>query len=290
MAKRARTKRNYSYGDKNALKAYLREIGKIQLLTAEEENSLARSVREGDQKALNRLVEANLRFVVQIAKEYQGRGLPLSDLIDEGNMGLIKAAKRFDPDRGVKFISYAIWWIRQSIRQAIREQSRLVRLPAHKERELSRIEKKYVEMTQSLGRPPTVNEVAYETERPSEEISQILRVAGRHISLSLPINEDNSSLNDVIQDPRYLDMSRRMMLESMRRSIEEGLKALSSQEEKVIRFRYGLEDGEPLTLEEVGRRLGITRERVRQIEWKAIRQLKHEVEMASLSEIGFPVV
>jgi RNA polymerase primary sigma factor len=290
MAKKARTKRSNSHSDRNALKAYLQEIGKIQLLTSEEEAVLARSVREGDQKALNRLIEANLRFVVQIAKEYQGKGLPLSDLIDEGNVGLIKAAKRFDPDRRVKFISYAIWWIRQSIRQAIREQSRLVRLPAHKERELSRIERKYVEMAQSLGRSPTVNEVAYETERPSDEVSQILRMAGKHVSLNVSINEDNNSLNDMIQDPRYLEMHRRMMLESVRRNIEEGLKTLSSQEEKVIRFRYGLEDGEPLTLEEVGRKLGITRERVRQIEWKAIRQLKHEVEMVSLSEIGFPVM
>lgn len=262
---------------RNSLKTYLQEIGKIQLISVEEEIRLARLVHEGDREALNGLVEANLRFVVQVAKEYQGRGLPLSDLIDEGNMGLIKAAKRFDPDRGVKFISYAIWWIRQSIGQAIREQSRLVRLPAHKERELSKIEKKYVEMSQSLGRPPTVNEVAWETEKPSEEVSQILRMAGKPISLNVPLNEDNSSLDDLIQDPDHEEASRKVMLDNARRSIEQGLKTLSEQEQRVIKMRYGWEDGEPLTLEEVGRRLGITRERVRQIEWKAIRQLKREV-------------
>ena len=262
---------------RNSLKTYLQEIGKIQLISVEEEIRLARLVHEGDREALNGLVEANLGFVVQVAKEYQGRGLPLSDLIDEGNMGLIKAAKRFDPDRGVKFISYAIWWIRQSIGQAIREQSRLVRLPAHKERELSKIEKKYVEMSQSLGRPPTVNEVAWETEKPSEEVSQILRMAGKPISLNVPLNEDNSSLDDLIQDPDHEEASRKVMLDNARRSIEQGLKTLSEQEQRVIKMRYGWEDGEPLTLEEVGRRLGITRERVRQIEWKAIRQLKREV-------------
>ena len=176
-----------------------------------------------------------------------------------------------------QFISYAIWWIRQSIGQAIREQSRLVRLPAHKERELSKIEKKYVEMSQSLGRPPTVNEVAWETEKPSEEVSQILRMAGKPISLNVPLNEDNSSLDDLIQDPDHEEASRKVMLDNARRSIEQGLKTLSEQEQRVIKMRYGWEDGEPLTLEEVGRRLGITRERVRQIEWKAIRQLKREV-------------
>ena len=269
-------KSNDSYQGRNSLKTYLQEIGKIQLLTPDEEICLARSVQEGDHDALNRLVEANLRFVVQISKGYQGRGLPLPDLIDEGNLGLIKAAERFDPDRGVKFISYAIWWIRQSIGQAIREQSRLVRLPAHKERELSKIEKKYVEMSQSLGRPPTVNEVAWETEKPSEEVNQILRMGGKHISLNLPINEDNGSLDDMIEDTELVEVSHQIMLDSVRKTIEEGLKLLSSQEEKVIKLRYGLEDGEPLTLEEVGRRLGITRERVRQIEWKAIRQLKRE--------------
>jgi len=272
-------------GNKSALKLYLKEISSIPLLKPEEEIKLARRIKKGDKKALNKLVESNLRFVVQVAKGYQGKGLPLSDLINEGNMGLIKAAKRFNPDKGVKFISYAIWWIRQTMRQSLREQARMIRLPANKERYLTKVEKAFFNLSQELERQPTVDEIAGEIKGSAEDVENILEMSGECLSLDATLNEDDVSLRDMVPGTDYQKLSRKMLMENLRANIERMMGVLSSQEEKVIRFRYGLEGGEPMTLEEIGKRLGVTRERVRQIEGKAIKQLRQEISEGIWSDL-----
>jgi RNA polymerase primary sigma factor len=271
--------------NKSALKLYLKEISSIPLLKPEEEIKLARRIKKGDNKALNKLVESNLRFVVQVAKGYQGKGLPLSDLINEGNMGLIKAAKRFNPDKGVKFISYAIWWIRQTMRQSLREQARMIRLPANKERYLTKVEKAFFNLSQELERQPTVDEIAGEIKGSAEDVENILEMSGECLSLDATLGEDDVSLRDMVPGTDYQKLSRKMLMENLRANIERMMSVLSSQEEKVIRFRYGLEGGEPMTLEEIGKRLGVTRERVRQIEGKAIKQLRQEISEGSWSDL-----
>lgn len=265
------------FNEMNTLKLYFKEIGSIPLIKPEEETKLARQIKKGDKKALNKLVEANLRFVVQIAKGYLGRGLPFPDLINEGNIGLIKAAERFDPERGVKFISYAVWWVRQTIRQSLMDQSRMIRLPANKERYLVKVEKAFFKLSKELERPPTANEIAKEINGSAEEVKNILEISGGCLSLNATLNEDGYSLEDMVPGTDYQRLSRKILMERLRANIEQIIDVLSSQEEKVIRFRFGLGRGEPMTLGEVGKRLGITRERVRQIEKKAVEQLCKEV-------------
>ena len=267
----------HGLSDNRALKMYLKEINKIPLLTPAEELDLALRLQKNveDKWALNKLIESNLRFVVKISKGYQGRGLPLTDLIHEGNMGLIKAAERFNPDKGVKFISYAVWWIRQSIRKAIRDQSKLIRLPAHKDRKLSQIKRIFSELAQKLGRPPTNEEMAEELDMPTEEIHEIFKVSETPISLEAPIDDDGEGrMIDIILGEDYQVFLKQMEMRSLRRNIETRFEVLSPQEKKVICFRFGLDDTPPLTLEETGRKLGVTRERARQIESKAITKLK----------------
>jgi RNA polymerase primary sigma factor len=272
-----------SSDDSSALKLYLKEIGSVPLLSAEEEIRLAKRVKKGDEEALRELVEANLRFVVSIAKRYANIGLPLADLINEGNMGLMKAARRFDCDRGFRFISYAVWWIRQSIMQAITEQSKVVRLPANKAGDLCRVEKAFGELSQRLGRSPTVAEVASGLGMDIGEIEEILKVSKNCLSLETPIgDEGESTLIDLIADDGYQAFARDMKARALREEIEGVLKTLSFREERIIKLRFGLEDGEPLTLEEIGRRLGLTKERVRQIEDKAIKRLRRTLHAKKL--------
>jgi RNA polymerase primary sigma factor len=261
--------------DSKALTLYLKEISKIPMLSPEEEIDLASKVRRGDKKSLDRLVEANLRFVVKIAKEYLGMGLPLPDLINEGNIGLMEAAKRFKPEKGFKFISYAVYWIRHFIRQALEKQARLIRLPANKERKLAKIEKALGELFKTLDRFPTADELAKHVDIPKSEIEEILKVSGEHMSLDAPIgNFDERPLSNLIPDQPYHDLEQEIRVIDLRESIERTLKTLSSQEEGVIRYRFGLGADDPLTLEEIGRRMGLTRERIRQIQEKAISQLR----------------
>ena len=273
------------FENKGALKLYLKEISSIPLLKREEEKKLARRMKRGDKKALNKMVESNLRFVVQVAKSYQGKGLPLLDLINEGNMGLIKAAKRFNPEMGVKFISYAIWWIRQTIRQSLREQARTIRLPANKERYLTKVEKAFFKLSQELERLPTADEIAQEVSGSTKDVEKILEMSGDCLSLDTALNDDDGSLGDMVPGTDFQRLSRKMVIESLRANIEQIVDVLSSQEEKVIKFRYGLEGGDPMTLEEIGKRLGVTRERVRQIEGKAIKQLREEIGDRRWSEL-----
>ena len=262
--------------DSKALTLYLKEISKIPMLNPKEEIKLATKVQRGDKKSLDRMVEGNLRFVVKISKEYLGMGLPLPDLINEGNIGLIEAAKRFRPEKGFKFISYAVYWIRHFIRQALEKQVRLIRLPANKERKLSKIERAFSELFKSLDRPPTTKEVTEKVDMSKEEIEEILKVSGEHLSLDAPVgNYDERPLANRIPDQPYNDYEYENKITDLRESIEKTLKTLTSQEEGVIRYRFGLGADDPLTLEEIGRRMGLTRERIRQIQEKAIGQLKH---------------
>lgn len=262
--------------DSKALTLYLKEISKIPMLNPKEEIKLATQVQRGDKKSLDRMVEGNLRFVVKISKEYLGMGLPLPDLINEGNIGLIEAAKRFRPEKGFKFISYAVYWIRHFIRQALEKQVRLIRLPANKERKLSKIERAFSELFKSLDRPPTTDEVTEKVDMSKEEVEGILKVSGEHLSLDAPVgNHDERPLANRIPDQPYNDYEYENKITDLRESIEKTLKTLSSQEEGVIRYRFGLGADDPLTLEEIGRRMGLTRERIRQIQEKAIGQLKH---------------
>ena len=261
--------------DSPALRLYLKEIGSVPLLSAEDEIQLAKRVEKGDEKALNNLVEANLRFVVSIAKKYMNIGLPLADLINEGNIGLMKAAKKFDYNRGFRFISYAVWWIRQAIMQAVTEQTKVVRLPANKAGALCRVEKIIKEMSQRLGHPPTVEEVASELLMQPQEIEDILKVSKKCISLETPIGEEGeSTLIDLIAHDGYQVFAQEMKNKELRDEIEGVLKTLTLREERIIKLRFGLEEGEPLTLEEIGRRIGLTKERVRQIEDKAMQRLR----------------
>ena len=258
-----------------SLDKYLQEIGKEDLITVEEEVELAQRIRKGDQEALEKLTKANLRFVVSVAKQYQNQGLSLPDLINEGNLGLIKAAEKFDETRGFKFISYAVWGIRQSILQALAEQSRIVRLPLNQVGSLNKINKAFARFEQEHERVPSPEELAQELELPREKVTDTLRVAGRHISVDAPFadGEDNSLL-DVLVNPDSPNADRGLINESLATEVERALETLTERERDIIRYFFGIGCSE-MTLEEIGEKFDLTRERVRQIKEKAIRRLRH---------------
>ena len=258
-----------------SLDKYLQEIGKEDLITVEEEVELAQRIRKGDQEALDKLTKANLRFVVSVAKQYQNQGLSLPDLINEGNLGLIKAAEKFDETRGFKFISYAVWWIRQSILQALAEQSRIVRLPLNQVGSLNKINKAFARFEQEHERVPSPEELASELELPREKVTDTLRVAGRHISVDAPFadGEDNSLL-DVLVNPDSPNADRGLINESLATEVDRALETLTERERDIIRYFFGIGCSE-MTLEEIGEKFDLTRERVRQIKEKAIRRLRH---------------
>ena len=259
-----------------SLDQYLQEIGDEGLLSAEEEVELARRIKRGDQRALERLTKANLRFVVSVAKQYQNRGLSLGDLINEGNLGLIKAAKRFDETKGFKFISYAVWWIRQAILQALAEQSRIVRLPLNRVGALHKIGKAFSGLEQEFGREPSPMEIADELDMPAHEVMDTLKISSRHLSLDAPFNDDNENrLLDVLEDEMQPSPDEALMNDSLRQEVKKALKTLSPREAEVISLYFGIGREFPMTLEEIGGRFGLTRERVRQIKEKAIARLRH---------------
>lgn len=268
--------KQFTNRDSHSLDKYLQEIGKVDLLTPEQEIEFSIKIKRGNQVALEKLVKANLRFVVSVAKQYQNQGLSLGDLINEGNLGLIKAAKRFDETRGFKFISYAVWWIRQSILQALAEQSRIVRLPLNRVGALNKISRAYNSLEQEYEREPTASEIAKELEMDLDEVSETLKMSGRHVSMDAPFNqgEENSLLDIIASDENPLpDTS--LMSASLRNEIERALSTLTEREAEVIKLYFGFDDENSLTLEEIGEQFHLTRERVRQIKEKAIRRLRH---------------
>ena len=258
-----------------SLDKYLQEIGKEDLITVEEEVELAQRIRKGDQRALEKLTRANLRFVVSVAKQYQNQGLSLPDLINEGNLGLIKAAEKFDETRGFKFISYAVWWIRQSILQALAEQSRIVRLPLNQVGSLNKINKAFSRFEQENERRPSPEELADSLDLPAEKVADTLRVSGRHISVDAPFveGEDNSLLDVLVNDDSPI-ADRTLINESLSTEVERALSTLTERERDIIKLFFGINTQE-MTLEEIGEKFGLTRERVRQIKEKAIRRLRH---------------
>ena len=259
-----------------SLDKYLQEIGKVDLITADEEVELAQRIKAGDQIALEKLTKANLRFVVSVAKQYQNQGLTLPDLINEGNLGLIKAAQRFDETRGFKFISYAVWWIRQSILQALAEQSRIVRLPLNKIGSINKINKTYAFLEQSHERPPSAEEIAKELDMTINDVKESMKNSGRHVSMDAPLVEgEDSNLYDVLRSGESPNPDRDLLHESLRTEIERALETLTPREADVIRLYFGLGNQHLMTLEEIGETFDLTRERVRQIKEKAIRRLKH---------------
>jgi RNA polymerase primary sigma factor len=262
--------------ESQSLEKYLQEIGKVDLLTPEEEVELAKRIKQGDQAALEKLTKANLRFVVSVAKQYQNQGLSLSDLINEGNLGLIKAAQRFDETRGFKFISYAVWWIRQSILQALAEQSRIVRLPLNKVGSLNKINKAFSELEQEFEREPSPEELAEMLEIPTEEVETTLGVAARHVSMDAPFVEgEDNSLLDVLENSSTPGTDSRLEYnESLRREIERSLSTLTDRQCDVIKLYFGIGVEHPMSLEDIGEKFGLTRERVRQIKDKAINKLR----------------
>ena len=257
------------------VKAYLKEIGQVPLLSAEEEQTLARAARAGDADARRRLSEANLRLVVSVAKRYAGRGLPFLDLIQEGNLGLMKAAEKFEPDRGFKFSTYATWWIRQSITRAIADQGRTIRIPVHLVEHINRVRKTAGELLRKNGREPTAEEIAVRLEMEPDRVRELLQLAQEPVSLETPVGEEEDAhLEDFIQDEEAgipVDEAGRQLL---RRELMSVLKSLTPREERVITLRFGLDDGQPRTLEELGKEFNVTRERIRQIEAKALRKLR----------------
>ena len=266
-----------------SLDKYLHEIGKVDLISIDEEIELARRIKQGDEKALDRLVKANLRFVVSVAKQYQNQGLSLPDLINEGNLGLIKAGQRFDETRGFKFISYAVWWIRQSILQALAEQARIVRLPLNKIGSLNKINKAFADLEQKFEREPTILEVSQALELAPHDIKEALRTAGRHISMDAPIGlEDDGNLYDVLLNNDIPSPDRGLVNDSLCHEIERALMTLSAREASIIRLYYGLNGDHPHTLEEISEEFALTRERVRQIKEKAIKRLKQTTKSKNL--------
>src|SRR6201987_3130692 len=262
--------------ESQSLDKYLHEIGKVDLITAEEEVILAQKIREGDQAALERLTKTNLRFVVSVAKQYQNQGLTLGDLINEGNLGLIKAAKRFDETKGFKFISYAVWWIRQSILQAIAEQSRIVRLPLNRVGSLNKISKTFSELEQKYEREPSPDELAEVLELTTSEVVDTLKISGRHISMDAPfVQGEENSLLDVLENEGEVTPDSELMNDSLRKEVQRALSTLTQREADVITLYFGLNGEHSMTLEEIGEKFNLTRERVRQIKEKAIRRLRH---------------
>ncbi len=260
-----------------SLDKYLQEISREELITAEEEVILAKKIQEGDEKALEKLTRANLRFVVSVAKQYQNQGLSLPDLINEGNLGLIKAASRFDHSRGFKFISYAVWWIRQSILQALAEQSRIVRLPLNQVGSLNKLNKTFSRLEQQFEREPLPEELSQVLDLPMDKVKDTMQLSGKHISVDAPFanGDDNNGLLDVLvnhDSPRADSM---LIMESLKREIERSLSTLTEREQEVIKLFFGIDVPHPLTLEEIGAKFDLTRERVRQIKEKAVRRLRH---------------
>jgi RNA polymerase primary sigma factor len=262
--------------ESQSLEKYLQEIGKVELISPEEEVKLAVRIKQGDQKALDKLTKANLRFVVSVAKQYQNQGLSLPDLINEGNLGLIKAAQRFDETRGFKFISYAVWWIRQSILQALAEQSRIVRLPLNKVGLTNRIQKAYSHLEQEFEREPSAEELAELLELDIEEVSSTLGISARHISMDTPLSEgEDNTLIDVLENPNAeLANSNIEHKESLKQEIDRSLRTLTERQKEVICFFFGIGVDHPMSLEDIGERFNLTRERVRQIKDKAITKLR----------------
>lgn len=260
-----------------SLDKYLQEIGRVDLITAEEEVELARKIKQGDHLALEKLTKANLRFVVSVSKQYQNQGLGLPDLINEGNLGLIKAAQRFDETRGFKFISYAVWWIRQSILQALAEQARIVRLPLNKIGSINKINKTFSKLEQEYEREPTAEEIAIALDMSTNDVFETMKNNGRHVSMDAPLSntDDGGSMYEVMEEVDSPNPSKTLIDESLRVEIERALKTLTHREADVVRLFFGLSGESPLTLEEIGERFELTRERVRQIKEKAVRRLKH---------------
>jgi RNA polymerase primary sigma factor len=270
--------KQFTNRESQSLDRYLQEIGKVDLITSEEEIELALKIKKGDQTALDKLTKANLRFVVSVAKQYQNKGLSLNDLINEGNLGLIKAAKKFDETRGFKFISYAVWWIRQSIMQAIADQSRMVRLPLNRVGALTKIGKAASALEQELERKPTPEEIAQELEMSVEDVAYALKHAGRHVSMDAPISQGDdskSSLLDLLSNNEQPQPDKTLLEDSLKRDIESALSTLSEREAQVIKLYFGLDNEHAATLEEIGEMLNLTRERVRQIKEKALLRLRH---------------
>jgi RNA polymerase primary sigma factor len=266
-----------------SLDKYLHEIGKVELITAEEEVNLARKIKKGDNSALEKLIKANLRFVVSVSKQYQNQGLSLPDLINEGNLGLIKAAQRFDETRGFKFISYAVWWIRQSILQALAEQARIVRLPLNKIGSINKINKTFSELEQKFEREPSVHEIAQALELASDDVKDSLKSSGRHVSMDAPLtNDDEGSMYDVLLNTDTPSPDKGLLNDSLRKEIERALSTLSYREANIIRLYFGLNGKHPHTLEEIGEEFNLTRERVRQIKEKAIKRLKNATRCKNL--------
>ncbi len=262
--------------DTPSLDKYLQEIGKVDLISPEEEATLARRIRAGDQEALSRLVKANLRFVVSVAKQYQNQGMTLPDLINEGNLGLIKAAQRFDETRGFKFISYAVWWIRQAILQSLAEQSRIVRLPVNKIGAINRINKAYSKLEQEFEREPSLQEIGELLEIAPDEVKEAIRASGRTLSMDAPIStEEDSTMHDVMQSDEAPSPDRNLINESLSYEIEKALGTLSPREARVLKLYFGIGMKHPYTLEEIGEELQLTRERVRQIKEKAIKRIQY---------------
>lgn len=260
-----------------SLDMYLQDIGRVELITADEEVILAQKIKQGDQKALDKLVKANLRFVVSVSKQYQNQGLSLPDLINEGNMGLIKAAQRFDETRGFKFISYAVWWVRQSILQALAEQSRIVRLPLNKIGAINKINKTYAKLEQELEREPVAEEISEILDMMPEDIRETMKNQGRHMSMDAPIgsSDDGGSMYELMENKHEASPDNELIIESLRNEINRALLSLTAREADVVRLYYGLSGGHSHSLEEIGEKFELTRERVRQIKEKAVRRLKH---------------
>ncbi len=261
--------------ESQSLDKYLQEIGKVDLLTPDEEVILAQKIRDGDQYSLERLTKANLRFVVSVAKQYQNQGLSLGDLINEGNLGLIKAAQRFDETRGFKFISYAVWWIRQSILQALAEQSRIVRLPLNRVGSLNKISKTFSDLEQKFEREPSPEELAEVLEITAAEVIDTLKISGRHVSFDAPfVQGEENSLLDVLENDSEVKPDQGLIDDSLRREVMRALSTLTQREAEVITYYFGLNGEQAMTLEEIGEKFNLTRERVRQIKEKAIRRLR----------------
>ena len=277
--------KQFTQRESQSLDKYFSEIGKVNLLTPEQEVELAIKIREGDADALEKLTKANLRFVVSVAKQYQNQGLSLGDLINEGNVGLIKAARRFDETRGFKFISYAVWWIRQAIMQALAEQSRIVRLPLNRVGALNKIGKAYGSLEQEFEREPSPEELADELHMDVDDVSEAITLSAKHVSMDAPFasNEENRLL-DVLENPDEPSPDNILMSESLKEEVERALSKLAEREAEVIRLYFGLYTDEPLTLEEIGEKFNLTRERVRQIKEKAIRRLRNTTRSKELKK------
>ena len=275
--------KHFTSRESQSLDKYLQEIGKVDLLSPEQEIELAIKIKKGDKNALELLTKANLRFVVSVAKQYQNQGLSLGDLINEGNLGLIKAAKRFDETRGFKFISYAVWWIRQSILQALAEQARIVRLPLNRVGALNKIGKAYSNLEQEFEREPSATELANELDMDVSEIADALKISGKHVSMDAPFSQgEENRLLDIMENDEQPTPDFSLMNESLKAEIDRALSSLSEREAEVIKLYFGLNKEHSLTLEEIGERFNLTRERVRQIKEKAIRRLRRASKSESL--------